>query len=641
MDFGNWVLQYSVYSDISEYNTVYSTIPGKTELSLAIGYCRPAAPAPAAPAMSAPQSALGIFGARLEERPGRGRVLVAEKDMPAGHLCLRNQPFTRVLRPALWDQRCFACFGLLKEQAIQSSCVWYCSPRCQQVDYLINHAVEGPLLGRLRDTVQSDDVLSDMILVARTLRRVHGGSDGAAYSLLTAGANTPTTRNSKLPDPIRSEVQDVLALVYHEPSDMSSVLEVARNVIESGLLGNAVHAVSGAKEVATMLLRFGCNNFAVTSNLLVTIGAAVCPAGAILNHSCQPNCAVTWDPVTGAQEIRCVSAVSRGTELTHSYVDSASPTTSRRTRLRNDYGFLCDCVRCTMPTLVKLAPAFRMELLAASRACIAAETVTESEKAEKIEQPGTLDTCGDQTDQAGNANSTSAAVPESMGQAADRLASSADHEWDIDACMVGDILGRPTDGATGSLGAYQCEELARGHALMVEASTNGLDAQGQLDLLKTADRIFVRWLHPLNLDRLKVTNEMLTVALAAGDYKTAVAQVRRAIVVYDHLYGTSYAHPMVGLQAYTLGNLYYELQRCKEAVACLERSVGILRSTHGRSSELVEGLSALLQQAKKTGEMLRAMQRAGATEHGGKGRPGPDKKKSKKKKGKKKRSGRR
>ena len=566
------------------------------------------------------------FKARVSSVPARGRLLVASADLAPGHVVLRNAPFARVLRPALWSQRCFGCLGLLGESGIRSGAVWYCSGRCQQVDYLINHQIEGPLLETLRASVESDDILSDMLLVARTLRRVHAGSEAAAYdNLLSAGRDMSNI--------VQSSVSDVMDLVYHEPLDMTPVLEVGRSVVASGLLGPVAETLVDELEVANMLLRFGCNNFAVTSNLIVAIGAAVCPAGAILNHSCSPTCAVTWNPQTGAMEIRCVRPVTKGSELSHSYTDAAMPTVARRSKLRREYGFLCDCSRCTKPKMIKLAPAFRMELIQASRKHLADAAPSASRSAEEF-----------------------------FATKVETLASDAGREWDLDDCMQGDLLGQVlsvSDGSDGEKGdvtaalstssssslsssssssssssasssaSTRATQLEYARARQLEAAAIDNDIDAKLTKLGEVNTLYGRWLHPLHLDRLQLCNDMLTVALAAGDYKAAVGHVRRTVSVYDHVYGNDYAHPMVGLQAYTMGNLYFEVQRYKEAIACLERSFHILRVTHGQESDLVVGLSSLLSQAQQGYSMMKAMQHP-------KGGPTLKKKKQKsKKKGKK------
>jgi hypothetical protein len=102
------------------------------------------------------------------------------------------------------------------------------------------------------------------------------------------------------------------------------------------------------------------NNFAIMDPLLVPVAAACCPLGALLNHSCAPNCVVSYrlQPLSGGggggeggpgewiQEFRCVREVSAGEELCHAYVDASSPPGERAKELRARYGFTCACPRC-------------------------------------------------------------------------------------------------------------------------------------------------------------------------------------------------------------------------------------------------------------------------------------------------------
>ena len=92
--------------------------------------------------------------------------------------------------------------------------------------------------------------------------------------------------------------------------------------------------------------RFRANNFAILSPpLMVPIGQGVYPTAAILNHSCKPNCILSYSSF-GQQTIRLLHPVPPGTELTHSYVDLLSPRSQRQLELQKDYGFLCACERC-------------------------------------------------------------------------------------------------------------------------------------------------------------------------------------------------------------------------------------------------------------------------------------------------------
>lgn len=68
---------------------------------------------------------------------------------------------------------------------------------------------------------------------------------------------------------------------------------------------------------------FGNNNFAVTDDLFIAIGAGCFPHGATLNHSCRPNCLLSYELHEGEvplQAVRVLEPVAAGDELTHSYV---------------------------------------------------------------------------------------------------------------------------------------------------------------------------------------------------------------------------------------------------------------------------------------------------------------------------------
>lgn len=48
------------------------------------------------------------------------------------------------------------------------------------------------------------------------------------------------------------------------------------------------------RELQTMLSRFESNNFSICDDLLLELGVGCYPLGAMVNHSCDPNCAVTY-----------------------------------------------------------------------------------------------------------------------------------------------------------------------------------------------------------------------------------------------------------------------------------------------------------------------------------------------------------
>ena len=82
------------------------------------------------------------------------------------------------------------------------------------------------------------------------------------------------------------------------------------------------------------------------TRLLFSRGAGVYPMGAMLNHSCVPNCYLSYEPGTHAQVIRTAVPVQAGQELTHPYADVATSVHDRQESLAQDYFFVCQCPRC-------------------------------------------------------------------------------------------------------------------------------------------------------------------------------------------------------------------------------------------------------------------------------------------------------
>ena len=75
-------------------------------------------------------------------------------------------------------------------------------------------------------------------------------------------------------------------------------------------------------------------------------GAAVYPLVSSLNHSCAPNCEVAY--IDDSKVIVVVKRdVKPGEELTISYVDTELSQAQREEELREVYGFVCKCRRCT------------------------------------------------------------------------------------------------------------------------------------------------------------------------------------------------------------------------------------------------------------------------------------------------------
>ncbi|KAG8925652.1 hypothetical protein FRC01_009868 [Tulasnella sp. 417] len=97
------------------------------------------------------------------------------------------------------------------------------------------------------------------------------------------------------------------------------------------------------------------NHFSVALTYLHPIAHAIfSPASRALNHSCLPNAAPAYRYDNGCvrQDVRALNEIEADEEVTISYIESASPLSSRQTALRRTYGFECACSRCQLQASV-------------------------------------------------------------------------------------------------------------------------------------------------------------------------------------------------------------------------------------------------------------------------------------------------
>ena len=68
-----------------------------------------------------------------------------------------------------------------------------------------------------------------------------------------------------------------------------------------------------------------------------------------LNHSCSPNLHCAWNAQLGAQTVYALCDIESGTELTVSYLPTLEqPRDARRSALQAGFGFICNCIACSL-----------------------------------------------------------------------------------------------------------------------------------------------------------------------------------------------------------------------------------------------------------------------------------------------------
>eukprot|EP00945_MAST-04E_sp_MAST-4E-sp1_P001892 g1892.t1 len=490
------------------------------------------------------------FSCKVEDLgPNRGRGLVATEQLERGAIVCCTKLYTSILHPKLWDKRCFNCFKKTKSPGFSdaSNSVVYCSQGCKDhhctaQDWEVSH------LGSLRAAVKDNTVLSDLLLLGRTLR-------GNSTDQGKGNADCGETKDVATPTFL-----DVQNMCFHDSVNNPHHQTIVSRIqgFSKDFLGLGDGAFS-ADELVQFLQRFGCNNFSVTDKLMVSVAACVSPYGAILNHSCLPNCVVSYRFEKSprhcvVQQIRTSRPVAPGEELCHPYLDTACSKVDRRTKLLADYGFTCSCSRCSpkdgMPILVRMTAGLVEEVL------VARLHMGVPEKDLKLFR----------------AQALTARV-------------------DLEACLVGDISSKPVVLNASKANKRRDFELMLAKKLMEEAALEE-DAERELKLLLQVQAVRSRYLHPLNLENLIVTNNIFTVALLVHKYDLAFNMAHKSMDVYMSIY--CYKHPMIAMKAYTMGSLIAQQQPggLEMAKHYLSVAIDILSLTHGKDAEIVAEIQA-------------------------------------------------
>jgi hypothetical protein len=317
---------------------------------------------------------------------GCDRRAFSRRNLKAGEVILRNGPTAHTLLRDHRTERCARCLSTSRRDDSASQpnqlqrkknllrcggCkqIWYCSRECQKEDFFF-HKVEckessvlQPSVGTRQQDNDSGGSINNASLLVRNflaLRvpqsrdktnnnnstnkcRLHGDSTivqcGSDHfdNLLEYGKEHPLDRQEMM------DVQRASRALWNQRKVINKTLENndiihRRSELEDQLEGD--------------MRRFRANNFGVTDSMVRVVASAVYPLGALLNHSCAPNCLLRYGfgrqqhepPV---MEIVAARDIPIGEELTHSYVELVSPRQSRRASLREIFGFDCHCTGCS------------------------------------------------------------------------------------------------------------------------------------------------------------------------------------------------------------------------------------------------------------------------------------------------------
>lgn len=305
---------------------------------------------------------------------------------------------------------------------------------------------------------------------------------------------------------------------------------------------------------------FRKNNFGILDALHSSIGEGVYPCAALLNHSCAPNAILRYKLDSGDNvgkgkafqppllQIVACRDIGKGEELTHSYVDLMLSTKERQARLLKTHGFTCECKRCVEGEYVVSLPQDRALW----------EKWPLEHRLRVIDQV------------------------EGHGQ--DKNLVSIDLETALNQCNLGE-----RDRAA----ILDCADFLSGQA---QQSMLRDDVEEELSTLRDTinlwkDKDIDWWWTPFNLPLYSARSQYFTALLANQEIAEAVDQlefiVSTLIIAFSHVQH----HPLLGLQLFTLGDLYAYLGRSRacgrKAYLTYLYAKEIMTITHGVDHPMV------------------------------------------------------
>ena len=487
-----------------------------------------------------------------------GRAVVAARDLAAGEVVMAC---TAAAMEPLDVRRCSCCFAasrtddggsngdasLLKCSACKT--VKYCSTACQRADWQRNHKAECAAIVPLF-SVSDPAAATNAVLLGRLLRGKELNTSSTPPTVVSAGP---------IPAVYTHTLADVLAMEADPRSSRRT--EWAATVG----LAKAHHLLpreTDDAQCSRIVSSFDVNNFMITNDLMDSRAAGCFPAGALLNHSCAPNCMLSYTRATPATPtavttktagagaagapcvlvIRTLRAVPAGEELCHSYTEIARPREERQVHLRDMYGFTCGCPLCVAES-------------AAGSSCDRGLTSRLDGGTLPAFLSGTFSSAAESGAAAAIPTDVSALHADALkvGRAIYKLLEMAPSEGGgvlkpatmASLGITADVAEWPYEGCRGAVSGLDAAE----HTRVMEELTC---AEVGIQRLQTV-------LAPSHLDVHASVAGALNRYIALEDHVSAVAAAARNIAFYRRAYVLTPAHPMLGLQLFTAADLGYEV----------------------------------------------------------------------------------
>ncbi|KAG1973171.1 histone-lysine N-methyltransferase SMYD3 [Pimephales promelas] len=255
---------------------------------------------------------------------GKGNGVRALLSIKPGEVIYSCEPFAFCIAKDFLKTTCQSCFkrGESLSRCSQCKTARYCSVQCQKQAWL-DHKRECKCLQRLQPRIPTDSVR----LVARIIFKLLSQSKSDQEELYSI-----------------AEHQSHLDVMSEEKKEGLRHLCTTLQVYLGEENCNLSELPSGLDPIS-LLARVTCNCFSISDGELQDLGVGLYPSMSLLNHDCRPNCVMIFE---GKRlTLRAVKVIRPCEELTISYTDVLAPSEERRSRLQEQYHFLCQCARCT------------------------------------------------------------------------------------------------------------------------------------------------------------------------------------------------------------------------------------------------------------------------------------------------------
>ncbi|XP_042633297.1 N-lysine methyltransferase SMYD2-B [Cyprinus carpio] len=269
----------------------------------------------------------GIAGIERFSSPGKGRGLRVTRAYEVGELLFSCPAYSYVLSVNERGFICEQCFT--RSEWFLPKCgkckkAFYCNVNCQKKNWPM-HKLECHAMCVYGENWCPSETVR---LVARIIARLRHQRE-----------RSPSEKLLLLKD-MEAHMEDM----DNEKKEMTEAHIAGLHHFYSKHLDFPDHHA-----LLTLLSQVHCNGFTVEDEELSSLGLAIFPDIALLNHSCCPNVIVTYRGIHA--EVRAVQKISQGQEIYTSYIDLLYPTEDRIEKLRDIYYFSCDCKECTTKSM--------------------------------------------------------------------------------------------------------------------------------------------------------------------------------------------------------------------------------------------------------------------------------------------------